>query len=531
MQKRIASFFCLLLVLLGGNILRILYLTSGGGNVTAATVQSTRTLTVSESRGNILDRDGEKLVNKGEKRMALIFPEIADLSLLSELVADESFAERARQSLPVSVETDGKILAAKKGVYSYSVPSRYEEPIAVHIIGYLNGGVGVSGMEKAYNGILKNGAKTKVTYSADATGRVLTGEEISVSCEEPDGKSSVKLTLSTDIQKLTETVLKENLKKGAAVVMDVENGEILAAASLPDFDPADISAALNGENSPFVNRCFTAYPVGSTWKLLLSSVALESGISASRTYDCRQSIKIEDTVFHCHWQYGHGEIDMETALRVSCNPYFIDLGQELGGEKILDMAKNLGFGTPWEYAPDCFSAAGMLPSADELKNKAALASFSFGQGKLLATPVQMAVLISAIANGGEAVTPKLVLGTSDENGVFTESAAYVKNRVMSERTAAKLRKMMVAVVEDGSGAPAKPEEGSAGGKTASAQTGQYDVDGNEIIDAWFAGFYPANEPKYAVVVLAEGMDSGSDYAAPLFKKICDGINTYLASLV
>ena len=88
---------------------------------------------------------------------------------------------------------------------------------------------------------------------------------------------------------------------------------------------------------------------------------------------------------------------------------------------------------------------------------------------------------------------------------------------------ASVKKMMVNVVENRSGKNAKPEKGSAGGKTASAQTGQFDKNGNEIIHAWFIGFYPAENPEYAVAVLAEGMDSGGDHAAPIFKKICDGI--------
>ncbi|MBQ5322766.1 MAG: hypothetical protein J6J07_04935 [Oscillospiraceae bacterium] len=133
-------------------------------------------------------------------------------------------------------------------------------------------------------------------------------------------------------------------------------------------------------------------------------------------------------------------------------------------------------------------------------------------------------LVSAVANGGKAVTPKLVLGIFDKNGNFESTPDYAENPVMSEKTANILRKMMINVVENGSGENAKPKNGGAGGKTASAQTGQFDSEGNEIIHAWFVGFYPAENPKFAVAVFAEGMDSGGDFAAPIFKKICDGIN-------
>ena len=110
--------------------------------------------------------------------------------------------------------------------------------------------------------------------------------------------------------------------------------------------------------------------------------------------------------------------DLEKALEISCNPYFINLAIETGGEKILETAKNLGFGDPSCFGENWFSASGNLPSEEELLSKTVLASFAFGQGKLLATPIQLAVLSSAIANGGKAVTPKLVLGTYDKEGNF-----------------------------------------------------------------------------------------------------------------
>ena len=116
------------------------------------------------------------------------------------------------------------------------------------------------------------------------------------------------------------------------------------------------------------------------------------------------------------------------------------------------------------------------------------------------------------------------MGTYDREGDFDAAPEYSKNPVISKETAKILQDMMINVVENGSGENARPKNSSAGGKTASAQTGQYDSEGQEIIHAWFIGFYPAEEPEYAVVVFAEGMDSGGDFAAPIFRKICDGID-------
>ena len=502
----------------------MMYIGKGDTVKDAATVQSSRTVTISEGRAGIYDRNLASLVNRETERKALIFPDLAGLGVLKEFVSDEGFLEAAKSSVPCVVDTGGKIIEGE-GLYNFETPVRYSEAQpAVHIIGYLNDGTGVSGIEQAYDEFLKAGAqKVSATYYADGTGRLLTGEDVSVSVPENDKICGVVLTLDSKIQALTETALAAGTEKGAAVVMDVQSGEILAAASVPVFDPLDLAASFGNPNAPFINRAFSAYTVGSTFKLVTAAAALESGVSTGRTYTCTSSIEIEGREFKCHWEYGHGEIDMPTALRVSCNPYFIDLAMEVGGAKILEMAKNLGFGSAAEFGPDYSPSAGSLPTEAEVSYKTSLASFSFGQGKLMATPVQMAALAAAIANGGLSVTPSLVLGTYDSDGNFSETIKYEANRAMTERTAALLREMMTGVVENGSGEAAKPETGGAGGKTASAQTGQYDEEGNEIVHAWFVGFYPAENPEYAIAVLAEGMDSGGDYAAPIFKEICDGI--------
>ena len=137
--------------------------------------------------------------------------------------------------------------------------------------------------------------------------------------------------------------------------------------------------------------------------------------------------------------------------------------------------------------------------------------------------MQIACLVSAIANGGGAITPRLVAGsTVDGTSLTSPTAVYSPRPVFLPEAAEQVRRMMVSVVEEGSGKNAKPQRGGAGGKTASAQTGQY-LDGEEVVHAWFAGFYPAEEPRYTIVVFCEGGDSGGDRACPVFKEIADGI--------
>lgn len=525
MEKRIISFLCAFSVLLGIVLFRVAVISGGKIEVEAASSQSRRVVELAKTRAGIFDRNLSPLINKSLERRILVFPDILEISKLNEFFDRDSLAEIFQKLEPSVLDIGGKIIEGE-GIYNFSYPKRYgERTLAPHIVGYMNGGKGVFGAELGFDEFLsENGKTVSAAYYTDGTGRLLSGEEITLYDEEIFEKSGVVLTLDSKIQSITEKALSEGTEKGAAVVMDVQNGEIIASASFPDFDPGNIADYLSKKNSPFINRAFSAYSVGSTWKLVVAAAALESGISPEKTFECTGSIEVDGRIYKCHWETGHGEIGMEKALEISCNPYFINLALEIGGKKILETAKNLGFGTPSYFGEGWYSAAGNLPSEDTLFSKTVLASFAFGQGKLLATPVQLASLAAAIANGGKAVTPKLVLGTYGKNGNWTETPDYSENPAISEKTAKALRKMMVNVVENGSGANAKPKNGSAGGKTASAQTGQFDSDGNEIIHAWFVGFYPAENPKFAIAVLAEGMDSGGDFAAPVFRKICEGID-------
>ena len=524
MKKRITVFLCALIISLGGLLIKIAYIGSIGVAKEAAALQSMRTFELSETRAGIFDRNLSPLVNENKERKLVVFPEVLDISAIAEYSDRETLAEVFQKNGPSVIDTGGKIIEGS-GIYNFSSAKRYsEKQKAVHIIGYINKGEGVFGAEKSFDAFLKeNSEKVSVTYYTDGTGRLLSGEEITLNEEETFENCGVVLTLDSEIQSVTEKALDESLEKGAAVVMDIESGEILASASVPDFEPDKIAEYLNANGSPFINRAFSAYSVGSTWKLVVAAAALESGIDKERKYNCSGSIEVDGRIYKCHWEYGHGEIDMAKALEISCNPYFIDLAIEVGGEKILETAKNLGFGSPVYFGDDWYSSAGNLPKEGSLSAKTVLASFAFGQGELLATPVQMAVLASAVANGGKAVTPKLVLGTYDKNGNYEGTPEYSKNPVMSKNTADTIKEMMIGVVENGSGTNAKPLGSSAGGKTASAQTGQFDSEGEEIIHAWFVGFYPADKPKYAVAVFAEGMNSGGEFAAPVFRKICEGI--------
>jgi penicillin-binding protein 2 len=489
----------------------------------AAAYQSTKTVLLSSSRGLVYDRNLEPLAGRDSTAAAVVFPGEASPAVLEKLLSGDSLLAAMRSRLPFLTAAK---LPESEGVYFFERPVRYaQDQTAIHLIGYLDGnGAGVYGIEKAFEGLLSGaGPSVSVTYSTDAYGNLIGTP--SVDAEHGDGGkgAAVVLTIDTEIQRITEAVLAEHLEKGAAVVMDVHTGDLLASASVPEFDPDNPAASLSDGNAPFLNRAFSAYAVGSTFKLAVAAAALESGFSPDYKAYCAGEVNVDGQVFHCHWTAGHGELDMATAMKYSCNPYFITLAQEVGGKKILEMARNLGFGSPCDFWDGLGAAAGTLPTEAELQNPAELASFAFGQGKLSATPVQLAALISAAANGGKAVTPRLIKGIYDADGTYRETASYEPNPVMSARTAALLREMTMGVLEEEAISASMPASGGGGGKTASAQTGQYDETGKEIIEAWFIGYFPAEEPEYAVVILAEDAESGTVDAAPLFKEIADRI--------
>ena len=190
---------------------------------------------------------------------------------------------------------------------------------------------------------------------------------------------------------------------------------------------------------------------------------------------------------------------------------------------MLEIAERLGVGKNFVLAAGIENQPGTLPTLDSLQSPAALANFSFGQGDLMATPLQIAAMINAIVNDGNYVQPRLLEYTTDADGrpVHTyESAPLVS--AMSKQTANTLRDYMVQTVATGTAGTGMPAHGGAGAKTATAETG-WIQDGHTVIQAWYAGFYPAEQPRYVVVVLAEDGKTGSGTCGPIFKQIADRI--------
>ncbi len=532
-RRTIAIYFTII-ILFTGVLCRIYALSMGDSLASVAHAQSSYLLDVDNTRGMIYDCNLKPLVGTERHSVAAVQPSPEAFTALAEAAQEtgEAFNLDGKNTKPYLI-TPEKTAVYAKGVEMFDAVKRYGTwQIAPHIIGYLNPGKtdGAAGIEMAYNAYLKqHSGKLQLRYRLDALGRAMLSEAPEIVQDNYQDRGGVALTLDADIQRVAERAMQQ-VEKGAAVVMDVNTGDIKASVSVPAFDPNDLAASLKNPASPFVNRAFSQYSVGSTFKLVTAAAALENGFGRYTPYYCSGYIDVEGQRFNCHWRTGHGELDLQRAIEVSCNPFFIHLGLETGGKRIASLARDMGFGKAAVFSDDIRTQSGTLPRDDELEQPAAVGNFSFGQGRLTATPVQIAQMISAIANGGYAVTPRLVEGfTEDGEAIGQHTTVYAPNRVINERTSRILREALVSNVVNGSGKAATPMNGLAGGKTASAQTGIYESDGEtEIVHAWFAGYYPAETPLYSIVVLVEGGDSGGDTAAPIFKEIADGI--YLSKL-
>lgn len=527
MGKRTAVFFGMLMFCMFLTILSLYSLSSGTQLAATAAKQSSYKLIVANTRGTIYDCNKIPLTGAGSEAVAAIAPSVEGAAALSKGLPEKTM-ENIYPSLtagrPFSMKLPKSINAP--GIDVFQMKKRYSDTqLAAHTIGYLDGsGKGASGIEKIFNSQLtQNQGQISVTYKVDALNRALGGENKNISDTTYLQNKGVVLTIDKEIQEISEQAAKKYLKQGAVIVTEVPSAKIRAMVSLPDFSPNDVAAALKGENSPLLNRCLSSYNVGSVFKLVSASAALEYGISPDTEYTCTGVIDVDGGLFHCFNSESHGKENMGQAIAQSCNTYFVNLMQQVPQSQFLLMAQNMGFGKAFEIAPGYFSTSGNLPTLQSLKIPRALANFSFGQGDLTATPLQIAGMVNAVASDGYYTQPYLYEGIVDENLNYTEKAPEQKStQVITENTAKLLQQFMKDSIDVGTSKKGKPTNGEAGAKTATAQTGQF-VDGVEAVESWFSGFYPYNNPKYVITVFAEGGTGGGATCGPVFKEIADAI--------
>ncbi len=521
MQKRAVLIFGAIFTVFTVLYLQVYMIASNEGYKEQAVGQHTQTEILSSERGDIYDRNGTPMILSEESLYIVINPKeriyVSEILAACEISAQQLYDKlKIEQVFSLKVVNE-ELLAAN--YISYRQTDRSDlEYIASNIIGYTDiDGIGVSGIEKSYDLLLSGGGESFVlNYEINGYNQVGSDAEIEVySVEGRD--SSVTLTIDKQIQEIVEEFGGAVIEKGAIVISMVETGEIVASASFPSQNPTDIVGDMQNENLPLINRAFMPYNVGSVFKIVVAAAALDTNTAIESEFICDGDVEIGGVVFRCHEREGHGELDFMEAIAVSCNPYFIELGNRVGYNEIYTLANLLGFNSSVSFATGLNTSSGYLPVPDPDSSDILYSNIYFGQGELLATPVQLNSLMATVANGGYYNPPTLVKSTT-ENGITTEPDKTASKKVISSGTVALLTDALVSVVEEGSGAKAYTDQFSVAGKTGSAQTGQF-VGDSEIVHAWFSGFYPANNPKYAITILVEEGVYGSEVAAPLFTKI------------
>ena len=522
--RRVLALYAAMLFGFAVVLCRLYLLAQNSVYASRARAQSTVTLDLPARRGNFYDQNGLLLTGLETCWLALCFPgenNYARLYSYTDAAGQALLYQNRNRAAPFLLE-----LSRDPGgkVFRYPTARRYASvPLCQHLIGYLDSeGRGAAGLEKALDAVLAGtGAHDVLECVVTAQGKLQAGESAEL-IRQDSGAAGVQLTISRPVQRAAEAAA-GMMSSGCILVLDTQTAAVRACVSVPGYDPQELAASLDAPGSPFVNRALESYAVGSVFKPVLAAAALEKGILPE--YECTGAVVVDDRIFRCAGGVPHGAVDLAGALEKSCNGYFIRLGQQLGAETVLDMAERFGFGQETPVAGALRADPGHMPTDAELEQSGQLANFSFGQGSLLASPVQVAAMMNTIACGGVYRTPYFVEGTVNEtDGTLLEILTHPQSRrVMTAQNAAALRGMLEQVVAGGTGQDAAGLAGGAGGKTGTAQTGQFTPEGEERKNLWFAGFYPVGKPRWTVVVMQDGQTEPACSSASIFAQLCTAL--------
>ncbi|WP_446666486.1 peptidoglycan D,D-transpeptidase FtsI family protein [Flexivirga sp. B27] len=418
----------------------------------------------------------------------------------------------------VSTKTDDQY----KWLRKYPHGSLYAD-----VTGYFSFTYGSTGIERSYNDFL-NGSSDKLFYRRLTD--IITGQSAQ--------GASVQLTINAKAQEAAKKALGN--QKGAVVALDPKTGAILAMVTSPSYDPNKLSShnlddvqksftqLSKDPDQPLLNRAINGnlYPPGSTFKLVDAAAALESGkYDTDSTLPGPAKLRLPGTNNYLPNDFpgncgANDEVSLKRALTISCNTAFASLALKLGQDDLRSMATKFGFGKslsiPMSVTPSVFP--------NDL-NKPQLAQSAIGQYDVRATPLQIAMVSAAIANGGKEMQPYLVQSVRDKNlDVIQSTDPKEFSSPVSEDTAKDLTNMMESVVSEGTGTNAAIPGIKVAGKTGTSEHGA-----GRNADVWFTGFAPADNPKVAVAVLVEnggtvGQEaSGGLVAAPIAKQVMEAV--------
>lgn len=390
----------------------------------------------------------------------------------------------------------------------YNVTKRYDErSLARHLVGYVdaeNGGA--SGLEKRFDSYLSGEGSYVFSTIGDVNSKSIKGLPRTMK-NDGEMQKGICLTLDYHIQKAAENALDKSGKNGAAVVLNVENFDVLAMASRPDFDQNNVEKYIKNGGTELINRAVSEYNAGSIFKIITAAAALENGVVGENFADfCSGGVNIDGVEFVCNKKDGHGKLDFYNAFAKSCNVCFYDSAISTGSDKLCGMAKKFGMG---EIV--CGIDGEKSGNIEIGQTRCDIANSAIGQGKIMITPIQAARMAAIIASGGVMKNVNIIQGKVFDAGGADELYYKSEKQVISRDTADKIKDMMYLAVAEGTGRPAYDKDLKICGKTGSAQTG-WEKNGSLMVHGWFVGFFPYNRPKYAMAVFLENGQSGAEAA-------------------
>lgn len=516
---------------------------------------------IKAARGEIVDANGTVLAtNKTVCTISVIHSQITDpehviAALAEELEMEEeavrkkvekvSSMERIKTNVEKetgdrirNLELDGvKVDEDFKRYYPYN-------ELASKVLGFTGGdNQGIIGLEVKYEEYLK-GVNGTILTTTDARGVEL--DAVAEDRVEPVAGNTLQISLDYNIQmyaqQMAEKVMEEKqADKVAILLMNPQNGEILAMVNVPEFnlnEPFTLNTGIDADalsdeqkqealNQMWRNGCINdTYEPGSTFKAITASACLEENVVAlDDHFSCPGYRTVEDRKIRCHKVGGHGAETFVQGIQNSCNPVFIEIGLRLGVERFYDYFRQ--FGLLGATGVDLPGEAATIMHKEENIGQVELATISFGQS-FQVTPIQMAATFSSLVNGGTRVTPHFGVRVLDGEGEEVKEFSYgTGERIVSKETSETMQMLLESVVAEGSGKNAYVEGYHIGGKTATSQT--LPRSANKYISS-FIGFAPADDPQVlgmCVIYNPQGIYYGGTIAAPVIGNIFDNIFPYL----
>lgn len=402
-------------------------------------------------------------------------------------------------------DSEGLVLAETQENDDKTAVRKYPQGrLYSHIIGYCSQVYGKSLLERAFDSELLGKGDIELFQGDKKRG------------------FDLNLTINNSVQKYANEQM--HGKKGALVALNPKTGAVLAMVSLPDFDPNANSLEacwgdiVEDEASPLISRTVQGlYPPGSTYKIVTAAAAFENGMKG-RGFQDTGSFKVGDLTVENYNGKAYGSISLERGFQVSSNQVFCMVGFELGSDVIKEISERFWIGKDMDFD---FDVSKSRIEYKKMSNSDA-ALVAIGQGQLLVTPMEMAVICSSIANGGKLMRPYLVESVTKNDTVIKYAKPKVLGEAVSEECAEYIAEQMVEVVKNGTGTKAGIRGITVAGKTGTAENE------NEKDHAWFVGYAPAEDPQIAIAIILENDGrSGGDSAAPIARNV---IQKYLQTI-